>query len=188
MNRTTFLIGAAGAVAAIAIAARPAALASRPSESPMTPIAVAADQWADVAGFITKAAEQVPESSYAYKPNPSVRSFGQLIGHIAGTQDMMCKLALGEKPNAEDSVEKEITTKDGLVAAMKGSNDVCKRAYAMSESASGKSIKMFGLERTALYWLFSNMGHDNLHYGNIVTYMRMLNMVPPSSQPRAGGN
>ena len=165
---------------AIAAAARPAV--SHPASSPMSAIAATSEQWASVAGFITKAAEQVPESSYAWKPTPAVRSFGQLIGHLAGTQDLMCGAILGEKTNSEDSVEKGITSKAALVDAIKASNEKCKKAYAISESASGKSIKLFGEEHTGLYWLIGNMGHDNEHYGNIVTYMRMMNMVPPSSQ------
>lgn len=187
MTRMKWLLGATVAAGVVGIAL-PTALSSRPAASPMTPVGVAAAQWKDVADFVTKSAEQVPESLYSYKPTPDVRTFGQLIGHIAGTQDMMCRLILGQKANAEDSVEKGMTTKAALVAAMNGSNETCKKAYAMSESATGKNIKLFGIEQTGLYWLFSNVGHDNLHYGNIVTYMRMMKMVPPSSQPRAGGN
>jgi hypothetical protein len=29
--------------------------------------------------------------------------------------------------------------------------------------------------------LFGNVGHTSLHYGNIITYMRMLGLTPPSS-------
>jgi hypothetical protein len=29
--------------------------------------------------------------------------------------------------------------------------------------------------------LIQDFGHSNLHYGNMVTYMRMLGLVPPSS-------
>ena len=170
------------AVAAVGFAATARPAASHSESSPMSAIAATSEQWASVAGFITKAAEQVPESSYAWKPTPAVRSFGQLIGHLAGTQLQMCGLVLGEKVNAEDSVEKGITSKAALVDAMKASNEKCKKAYAISESNANKNIKMFGEDRTGLFWLISNMGHDNEHYGNIVTYMRMMNMVPPSSQ------
>ena len=168
------------AAAGIGIAARSSAA---PSMSPMTAIGATGEQWAQVSAYIAKAAEQVPESSYAWKPTPAVRTFGQLIGHLAGVQDLMCGSVLGEKVNAEDSVEKGITTKAALVDAINASNEKCKKAYAMSESSTSKNIKMFGVDRSGLYWLISNMGHDNEHYGNIVTYMRMMNMVPPSSQP-----
>ena len=152
-----------------------------PSASPSA-LTAAGEQWTDVTGFITKAAEQVPESSYAYKPTPAVRSFGALIGHIAGTQNYMCGMALGVKAGAEDGVEKTTTAKAALIDSLKASNALCKKAYAISDANAAKTMKMFGEEKSGLYWLMSNMGHDNLHYGNIITYMRMLGMTPPSSQ------
>ena len=178
----TRIVCTAAVIAAVGLAAAVLPAASRSESSPMSAIGATGEQWAQVSGYITKAAEQVPESSYAWKPTPAVRSFGQLIGHLAGTQLEMCGLILGEKVNAEDSVEKGVTSKSGLVDAIKASNEKCKKAYAISESNANKSLKMFGVDRTGLYWLISNMGHDNEHYGNIVTYMRMMNMVPPSSQ------
>jgi len=178
-NQRSLTLLTLAAAAVVALAARPAA----PAPSPMTAVAAAGEQWAEVSNYITKAAEQVSDSGYAYRPTASVRTFGQLIGHLAGVQDLMCGAVLGEKTNAEDSVEKGITTKAGLVTAIKASNEKCKKAYQIGESDANKTVKLFGVERSGLYWLMSNMAHDNLHYGNIVTYMRMMNMVPPSSQP-----
>ena len=178
----TRIVWAVAAVALAGLAAAPRPAASHSESSPMSAIAATGEQWSQVAGYIAKAAEQVPESSYAWKPTPAVRSFGQLIGHLAGTQFLMCGAILGDKPVTEDSIEKGVTSKAALVDAIKASNEKCKKAYAISESASNKNIKMFGEDRTGLFWLISNMGHDNEHYGNIVTYMRMMNMVPPSSQ------
>ena len=145
-------------------------------------VSMANEQWKEVTDWVTKAAEQVPDTSYAFKPTASVRSFGQLVGHIAGTQDLMCAAILGEKLPAEDAVEKGATTKAALVAALKASTEHCKKAYAISDADAGKTVKLFGVEKSALYWLVSNMAHDNLHYGNMVTYMRVMGMVPPSSQ------
>jgi hypothetical protein len=38
-----------------------------------------------------------------------------------------------------------------------------------------------------MWALVQNATHIAEHYGNIVTYMRRKNMIPPSSQPRTGG-
>ena len=96
---------------------------------------------------------------------------------------MYCAIALGEKAPAEDEVEKAAKSKADLIASLKASNDHCRRAYAISESAGGKMVDVFGQSRSALYALMSNTSHDSEHYGNLVTYMRMKGMVPPSSQP-----
>jgi uncharacterized damage-inducible protein DinB len=138
-----------------------------------------------VIGYVTAAAEQVPESSYSYRPVPTVRTFGQLIAHIAGSQDMFCAMALGDPAVASDEVEKTTTGKAALMAALKASTEHCKRAYAMTDAdAMKRTVKVFAGERSALWALLYSTVHDDEHYGNIVTYMRMLGMVPPSSQPR----
>jgi uncharacterized damage-inducible protein DinB len=150
------------------------------------PSALAADReiWTIVIGWVTAAAEQVPDSSYTYRPMPTVRTFGQIIAHIAGTQDMFCSMGLGEKASASDDIEKTTTGKTALVAALKASTEHCQKAYAMTDAdAIKRTVKMFVGERSALWALLYNTTHDGEHYGNIVTYMRMLGMVPPSSQP-----
>jgi uncharacterized damage-inducible protein DinB len=150
------------------------------------PSVLAADReiWTMVIGYVTAAAEQVPDSSYSYRPVPTVRTFGQLVAHIAGSQDMFCAQALGEQAHASDEIERTITDKAALVAALEASTAHCRKAYAMTDTdAMKRTVKTFAGERSALWALLYSTVHDNEHYGNIVTYMRMLGMVPPSSQP-----
>jgi uncharacterized damage-inducible protein DinB len=150
------------------------------------PSVLAADReiWTMVIGYVAAAAEQVPDSSYSYRPVPTVRTFGQLVAHIAGSQDMFCAQALGEQAHASDEIERTITEKAALVAALKASTAHCQKAYAMTDAdAMKRTVKTFAGERSALWALLYSTVHDNEHYGNIVTYMRMLGMVPPSSQP-----
>jgi hypothetical protein len=75
---------------------------------------------------ILKAAEKMPESEYGFKPTPDVRTFGQLIAHVADAQMGMCGVARGE-PRRGDAASK--TSKADLVAALKASNDVCDGVY-----------------------------------------------------------
>src|SRR5262245_34055139 len=79
--------------------------------------------WTNITGYITISAEELPESLYAYKPTPEVRSFGQLFAHIAGAQYMFCALALGEPGREEDSIENTAKTKADIVAALKASTE-----------------------------------------------------------------
>ena len=140
--------------------------------------------WGTMSGYFTAAAEQVPESDYSFKPVETVRSFGQLVGHVAGAQNMVCAAALGEPQKSEDDIEKSATTKAALVAPLKASNEYCARAYGMNDAASAGMTKLFGQDQTKMYVLSLNAAHVGEHYGNAVTYMRMKGMVPPSSQPR----
>jgi uncharacterized damage-inducible protein DinB len=133
---------------------------------------------------ITRSAEQVPEADYAYKPTPEVRSFGQLVGHVADANYMFCSAALEEKAPVS-GVEKTKTTKAELVQALKESFAYCDKAYnGMTDAEGVKEVKFFGREWPKLGILDFNNMHDYEHYGNMVTYMRLKGMVPPSSQPR----
>lgn len=138
--------------------------------------------WEPMVGYLTTVAEELPESTYAYKPTPEVRSFGQLIGHVAGAQYMFCAAALGEPGRNEDDIEKTRKTKADLVAALKASTEYCNRAYRQTDKAAQQKIKLFGQDRTRLFALGLNATHDAEHYGNIVTYLRLNKLVPPSSR------
>jgi uncharacterized damage-inducible protein DinB len=133
-------------------------------------------------GYITAVAEELPEGKYGYKPTPEVRSFGEMFGHVAGAQYLFCAAALGEPPRQEDEIEKTRKTKADLVSALKESTEYCNKAYAQNDRAVQGKTKLFGQERTRLHALGMNATHDAEHYGNLVTYMRINKMVPPSSR------
>ena len=139
--------------------------------------------WESNRSYVTQSATDVPENLYSFRPTPDVRTFGEIIGHVAGSQNMFCAIVLGEKPPAEDAVEKAAKTKAALVDALKKSNDYCARAYAMTDQASIAMVDLFGEQRSKLYALMMNASHDGEHYGNLVTYMRINKIVPPSSRP-----
>jgi uncharacterized damage-inducible protein DinB len=141
--------------------------------------------WEPMINYITTAAEELPESTYTYRPTAEVRSFGQLIGHVAGAQYLICAAALGEPSRREDEIEKTRKTKRELVAALRASTDYCGRAYGQTDMAAQQKTKLFGEERTRLFALGLNATHDAEHYGNIVTYLRLNRLVPPSSRPQS---
>src|SRR5229473_8214313 len=55
-----------------------------------------------VAAWIERAAEKMPEEEYAFKPDPAVRSFGQILGHIADADYLFCSGVLGERREDQD--------------------------------------------------------------------------------------
>src|SRR3954468_22124020 len=96
-------------------AAPPAATAADPGASALRA------QWRTVATNVAQSAADLSEADYAYKPIATVRSFGELIGHVAGSQFSFCATALGDAARAEDDIEKSAKTKDALVKALKES-------------------------------------------------------------------
>lgn len=130
---------------------------------------------------IIKSAEQMPEANYAFKPTPEIRSFGQLVGHMANANFMICATAKGEKsPGAQDF--EKTTEKAALVKAVKDAFAYCDGAFQMSDASLAPMTELFGMKMSRLTVLMLNVTHDNEHYGNMVTYFRLKGMVPPSSQ------
>lgn len=137
-----------------------------------------------VAGVILRSAEKMDAENFDYKPTPDVRSFGAIVGHVADAQYMFCAAVTGEKAPTP-GVEKGKHSKAELVAALKEAFAYCDSAYAsVKEAQVGDKVKFFGGERTKLNILAFNTSHNYEHYGNLVTYMRMKGVVPPSSEPR----
>jgi uncharacterized damage-inducible protein DinB len=159
-------------------------VAQQQQSAPAANAAVSASKgvWQISSNYVLRAAEQVPESLYSYKPTASVRTFGQLVGHVAGAQYMFCAAAMGEAPRAEGDIENSVKDKAGLVKALKESSAYCDRAYAMTDAASAGSVTLFGMSMTKMGVLVMNAAHDYEHYGNMVTYMRIKGLTPPSSQ------
>lgn len=140
------------------------------------------DVWAPTIGFITTAAEEMPDAKFAYRPVAGVRTFGELIGHIAGAQNMICAAVLGDPQPSEDAIEKAATSKAALVAALKASNTYCAKAHAIPDGTIHDQITLWGEKHSKLWALVTNAAHNDEHYGNLVTYLRMNGMVPPSSR------
>lgn len=136
-----------------------------------------------VKNYVLQSAEKMPEEHFAFKPVPEVRSFAALLGHIADAQYAFCSAVLGEK-NPSPGVEKTKSTKAELAAALKEAFAYCDKAYAISDALAAETVKFFGAERTKLNVLSFNTAHTWEHYGNLVTYMRMKGIVPPSSERR----
>lgn len=134
-----------------------------------------------IKGNILKSAEKMPESNYAFKPSPDVRNYGAILGHLVDDQYFFCGAAKGESKPSQ--AEKEITTKPALIEALKGAFAYCDSAYDSLTDANGAMMMKFGRgERSMSGILNFNVAHDNEHYGNLVTYLRIKGLVPPSSE------
>ena len=134
---------------------------------------------------ITKAAEKMPEEFYSYKPTPDIRSYGELIGHAADASYMFCSASMGEKSPAAESFEKTAKTKAALIEGLTAAFAYCDKAFgALTDENAGQAVKFFGGERARVGVLSFNTAHLFEHYGNIVTYLRLKSIVPPSSEPR----
>lgn len=138
----------------------------------------------NVRDFFIRAAEKMPEENYGFKPSPDLRTFGQQVGHVADDQYNLCAPAKGEtRKAAYRHLEETLSKKADLVAALKEAFAYCDGAYDALSDASGTEIVKFGkTDRTRFAMLNWNLWHTWEHYGNVVVYLRMKGLVPPSSE------
>ena len=135
-----------------------------------------------VKGHIIKSAEMVPEEKYSFRPSKDVRTFGELVGHIVDAQAVVCPSAKGQTVQYAPATEK-LTSKAQLIARLKESFAMCDAIYAGTSDADlARPATPFGMQMTVSGALSLNASHDWEHYGNMVTYLRLMGMVPPSSQ------
>ena len=135
-----------------------------------------------VSGAVVGAAQKMPEENYSFKPTPEVRTFGQLVGHVADASFMFCSQASGEANPAKD-IEKTKTSKADLVAALKDSVAYCNKSFdSMTDAKGSEMVKMFNFSLAKLTVFSINTAHTDEHYGNMVTYMRLKGIVPPTSE------
>ncbi len=133
---------------------------------------------------VLRSAEKLPEDKYAFKPADSVRTFGQVLAHVADGQYEFCGAAAGN--HDEKNVEQTAKTKADIMAALKSAFAYCDGIYAgMTDAKAAEMVPFIGqLKITRLSLLDFNVSHTMEHYGNLVTYMRIQGVVPPSSEPR----
>ena len=135
-----------------------------------------------VKGYVTNTAEQTPEEDLSFRPTESVRTLGQLVGHLTDANFLICAIALGEESPNSSSVEQANPGKAELIAALRRSYEYCDRVYAQSSQALAAPAELFGQPTTRFHAANLNVNHNFEHYGNLVTYVRMRGRVPASSQ------
>jgi DinB superfamily len=142
----------------------------------------AKQSYTGIKNTLLKAADKMPEANYSFRTTPAVRTYGEIIGHIADTQLLLCGMAKGEQKTGTAASK---TSKADLVAALKASFDYCDGIYNSMTDASGAAmVKMFGRDVSKLGVLNFNIAHDNEMYGTAAAYLRIKGIVPPSSEGR----
>ena len=140
-------------------------------------------QWESIRGNVVRTAEAVPEDKYDFKPTPEVRSFRDQFVHIVEENYFFMGFVSGER-NAKPAGAPK--TKAEIVKALNDSYDFGAKALAgLNDRTALEIVPLMG-QRQGPRWSMALMNIvDNMdHYGNLVVYMRLNGITPPSSQPR----
>jgi hypothetical protein len=188
---TAITLSASSLVAQSTATAPPAAQPQQPPAPLPGILQEVKTMYTNVQNNIVKAAEQFPADKLGWQPTPLVRTWARLIGHITDDNNNACWVSAGEaqapaRVDAPDSQESPASklSKDDLVKGLKESVERCNKAFAALNDTTMAERNGPRGRFSKLGTLIYNTSHTNEHYGNIVTYMRLNNMVPPSSAPR----
>jgi uncharacterized damage-inducible protein DinB len=133
---------------------------------------------------ILRSADKIPEETWSFQPTKDVRTVAQLFAHIADAQYEFCGVPAEGKSVSKD-IEKTRKTKAEIMPALKEAFAYCDDAYGnLTDAKAADMVTFFGMKVTKLGIMDFNTAHNMEHYGNLVTYMRIKGIVPPSSEPR----
>ncbi len=146
--------------------------------------------FSDLESKVMSLARAVPEQKYAWRPAPEVRSFGEVMLHIANGNQLLLNIAT-EDPTPE-ALQKQIAdnqkneklpaTKEQVLQILTGSFATARKAIeAARAGALTRDVKFFNrttTERAVLIYLET---HAAEHTGQAIAYARMNGIVPPWS-------
>jgi uncharacterized damage-inducible protein DinB len=161
-----------------------AAVASAQDAPPNPLIAVSRTIFNISKGDILGSAAKIPDELWSFQPTKEVRTVAQLFAHVADGQYEFCGVAAEGKSVSKD-IEKNLKTKAEILSALKDAFAYCDAAYlGMTDANAAEMVSFFGMKITKLGAMDFNTAHNMEHYGNLVTYMRIKGIVPPSSEPK----
>ena len=125
---------------------------------------------------IMKAAETMPEAKYNYRPTKDVRSFAEIVTHVADISYYLCSNAKGEAPPPP---AKGKDSKTEIIAYLKSSFAYCDGAYSeFTDERLNEPADFWGYKTNKMFIVTQLPSHDAEHYGNLVTYLRLNGLVP----------
>lgn len=143
----------------------------------------------------TSAAEAMPEDKYSFAPTngdfKGVRTFAQQVKHVAAANYMFGAGVLGEKPPVELGGENgpdSVKTKAEIVKFLNDSFAYLNKALESltAQNELDQIDSPFGMKVSRLSLASFAIAHPFDHYGQMVEYLRMNEIVPPASRPRPG--
>jgi uncharacterized damage-inducible protein DinB len=145
------------------------------AQTPSTPAKSFTAQFEDVNRRLLAMAKDFPEDKYGYRATKDVRSFREIIVHVASGDAYAAKAGRGEKVKWDEIDPKGYATKAAAVALLeKTIADATATLKATPEDRFTKTVEP---------WL-DVIEHAGEHYGQLVVYYRNNGLVPPESRPK----
>jgi len=119
-------------------------------------------------------AKDFPEDKYSYKLKPEMRSFAEVLVHVASGTVYAAKAGMGQKVKWDELDAKNYHGKPEIVALLE---------KAIADADAAMKVNPLGPDKDLEPYL-DVTEHSGEHYGLLVAYYRANGMVPPASRPK----
>ena len=146
-------------------------------------------QWESSRRQLVRIAEAMPQDKYDFRATPEVRTFREIIVHVAGENMSGMEIVGGvAKPGENDRFE-HLTVRPDVLKALSDYFDYgAKVLDGMTDQEAMETVIRRNRSMPRWVIVMQAIGHCKEHYGNLVTYLRLNGLVPPSSAPQQGGS
>jgi hypothetical protein len=131
---------------------------------------------------VVAAANKMPEADFGFRPStmPEVRTFAQVLAHIAGSQFGTCASLKGQpNPMASRNLEKELATRAAVIKALQDSFDFCDGAISqLSDASASEFVRVGRGEAVRAAVITGLLAHTSEMYGISTVYLRARNLTP----------
>jgi hypothetical protein len=139
----------------------------------------------DNAKNLIAAADEMPAEKYSFTPTPEIRTFGQVVAHVAMVNNNVCAMLFTPAAAMPGKLD-EKDPKDKLVSGLKASMDYCAQAFSkLTDANFTEMIPAFGgrkMTRLGVALIVTNDLID--HYAGMAIYLRLNNLLPPTAQKK----
>lgn len=136
-------------------------------------------RWEQVGGKLATLAEKFPADKYESEPVHGVRTFGDVLRHVAFWNQFVADTARGKKidETTNELLKTEYSTKTRIVDALKRSS---------ADAAGALKVHPAGLEPKIAETVMSFIEHTSEHYGQLVVYARLNGIIVPPASGASG--
>ena len=126
--------------------------------------------------FLESAAEAMPAEKYDFRLTPAQMSFAEWINHSTERNYLDCSTLRGESNPMPKGKTDLLKGKSEIVKNLKVSFDYCMATFDKLDD-----VKILSSPQMTASFLHTVV-HNNEIYGNIVGYLRVSGIVPPSTE------
>ncbi len=129
---------------------------------------------------LVESAEAMPTEAIEYRLTPDQRSFGDWISHTAGMNFNTCAAMAGKTTPANDSAKAK--TKAEIQKVIQESFTYCDSVISgMTDTQALTEVTIGTRKVMPVDSMIGYIANLNAHYGNMVGYLRMKGVIPPST-------